>query len=131
MSRANEKRSLPVTLTDKEFKVRATEYAAAAKRAIKKQEEIKEVTKSMKVDLAELETDRDRLMNIVDTKRENRQVECSWSPDYDRQMWVLFRDDTQEEVATEPMSDKDLQMRLGFGKSYVDPKTGEVKKREN
>lgn len=128
--RENEKRSLPVNLSDKEFKVRAAELATAAKRMASKEVEIKEVQKMMKSDLAELERDHERLVRVVDEKRENRDVDCSWSADYDRRMWVLFRVDTQEEIATEAMSEKDLQTRFGFG-TRVDPETGEVLKEKN
>lgn len=116
-NRENETRSLPVTLTENEFKVRASELATAALRVKNKESEIKEIVKSMKSDLSELEKDHVRLINIVDEKREYRDVSCSWSPDFDRRMWVLFRDDIHEEVATEAMSERDLQTRFGFNDS--------------
>lgn len=114
MSRVNETRGLPVKLTDSEFKVRSSELATAAIAIAKKKDAIKDATADMKKQLKELETNHSKLVHVVDRGEEYRDVECSWSADYSRRMWILYRDDTGEEVATEAMSEKDIQTRLGF-----------------
>lgn len=125
--RQNVIKSLPVDLTDQELLVRGAELAAAADRVRLKEEEIKEVRASMRADLDELELAHSELVKVVRNKRENRDVECRWEPDYARKVWMLFRCDNDERVAVEAMSEHDLQTRI----IYEDPTTGEITNKNN
>lgn len=52
------------------------------------------------------------LAQAIDSRREVRDIACTWRPDYQRKQWDLQRDDTQAVIRSRSMSAIDLQTRL-------------------
>lgn len=134
MSRLNESRSLPVELTESEYKVRASELASATQKLDALKRYHSEEKKEMKAAEDKLATEIAILAETVADKEECRPVECLWTPHYNRGVWICSRSDTGEEVAVEPMTKAHRQQEFGYGnvsalrpsEGGIDPETGEV-----
>lgn len=133
MPNKKETRSLPVSLTEEEFKIRASMLASNIEEHKERIESIKEAKKEMAEELKEMERQIGTLSTVVDTKREYRSVQCTWIADYARCVWRLTRDDTGEEVDVESMTKGDMQEKIIYPLSdrdldeeEYDPETGEV-----
>lgn len=101
-------RELECDLSDAELRERG-ELMAADERAI---ERLKHRRKALNADIRGKLDNMTTLAIAIDTRKEVREVACTWRPDYERKQWELMRDDTQAVIQTRAMSALDLQTRL-------------------
>lgn len=111
MEGEKENRVLKVKLTDKEVLQKANELLEADAEVDRIDAERKEEMdryKEMKEDaLSKKRAARDAYKDGA----EDREVECTWRPNWTAKQWELVRDDTGEIVEEVTMSEEDLQTR--------------------
>lgn len=54
----------------------------------------------------------EKLVTIIDTKEEVREVECDWSFNWNSGVKTLYRSDTQEKLESKPITDAERQIQL-------------------
>lgn len=54
----------------------------------------------------------ERLVTVIDTKEETREVECDWRFDWPKGVKVLYRTDTMEEIERKEISEDERQIQL-------------------
>jgi hypothetical protein len=99
---------LECDLTDAEMQDRG-EQMAADERAV---ERLKLRRKALNADIRGKLDHMTVLAIAIDSRKEVREVACTWRPDYDRKQWDLVRDDTERVIRTRAMSKLDLQTKL-------------------
>lgn len=99
---------LECDLTDAELQDRG-EQMAADERAV---ERLKLRRKALNADIRGKLDHMTVLAIAIDSRKESREVQCTWRPDYDRKQWDLTRDDTERVIRTRAMSKLDLQTKL-------------------
>jgi hypothetical protein len=123
-----EMRSLPVTLTDEELKIRADQLASKVKEVNQLEAEKKVNASAFKEKIERVAGERDGLSTTVKERREDRPVECYWMENWKLYTMELVRSDTQERVDSRPMTHNERQGSLKFSnvEPKHDPATGEV-----
>lgn len=104
-------RRLPVELTDREIQLYGQEQAAelvAIEKLEDKRAEINEAIKPKKKRV-------DKLAHIIDSKEEERQVDCLWRHDWEREEKRLIRTDTREIVETRKIDPSENQTDMFDG----------------
>jgi hypothetical protein len=99
---------LECDLTDAEMQDRG-EQMAADERAV---ERLKLRRKALNSDIRGKLDHMTVLAIAIDSRKEVRDVPCTWRPDYARKQWDLVRDDTERVIRTRAMSKLDLQTKL-------------------
>lgn len=107
-------RLLPCHVTDAE-KLKYGELAAGNMADIdNEQEKIEAARASAKGKIGTLTANVGRLMNIIRTGVENREVGISFNADYHRAVMITIREDTGEELSTRPLTVAEMQKRFDF-----------------
>lgn len=104
----NESRKLICELTDAEVKERGEELAQELKGITELEVERARVNAKIKPKQQRVE----QLVAAIDTKREEREVECDWCFEWSKGVKVLVRSDTFEEVQTTQISEEERQIKL-------------------
>jgi hypothetical protein len=99
---------LECTLTDAEVQEHG-EAMASNEREI---DRLKTRRKSLNAQIRAKYDAMTELAQAIDSRREVRDITCTWRPDYTRKVWELQREDTKAIVRTRQMSSLDLQTRL-------------------
>ena len=105
-------RMLMCQLTDPQWKMKAEQLASLDTQIIDKEDEKKEETKRMADELKLMRTQQKKLAEQVDTRTERREVTCTWTDDFNRNVRVLRRDDTGDVVDEVALSFEDRQTDL-------------------
>lgn len=105
-------RSLPVELTDDEVRDRAKRLSQKLEERNDIEAELKDYSATQKERMKELDKDTRRLARVVHSGHENREVECFWAPDHERQVMVLWRLDLGTAVDSRPMTMSERQRNL-------------------
>ena len=112
----NNTQSLPVRLTEQELIAKGAELSAMIKALSYEEAEKKSVADAFKARITDLDTQIQRLAQIVRDKKEFRPVEVIEQPDYDAMMMRTVRLDTGEVVSSRPLEGSERQRPL-FGLS--------------
>jgi hypothetical protein len=105
-------RLLPVKLSQEALNVAGNECGNNIEAKEKLKLELSETSKRFKDDIAGLEAEITRLGHILSTKCEEREVECVQIVSGDRVL--IVRSDTEEEVGSRDLTDKERQYVLDF-----------------
>lgn len=106
------KRDLRCQLTEEEVNDRGQELARMHGRYGRMLSEHKAAKAKMRDDEKDLEMLISGKAYDVRSKTEERVVECEWQADYDRQLAVLVRTDTGEEIKTRELTEDDRQRSM-------------------
>lgn len=123
------KRSLYCDLTDEEFVDRATELADVDEEIAKLDGEKKRVTKEFTDKIGGRVSRKLELRRIVQTKEEEREIECKWFKDFPVQELRLVRLDTNEVIDSRTMTAAELQGELpldGHEGEHTDTDDGDL-----
>lgn len=105
---------LPVVLSERELAARAAELAREVRKGKEVEDEKKTTMADFKARTEAIDMKVRELSEIVDTKQEDRSVECIVDPDYAAGTMVTVRRDTGEVVQSRPMTQDERQIHL-FG----------------
>jgi len=114
MQRPDVERQLFVDLTPAEQRVKGAELAALCNQRDDLSDEAKAVAADFKMKIDALTRRAKVLATEVESKRELRPVRCRWSVDELHETWSLYRADTGEILATEPVTQADRQTELSL-----------------
>lgn len=101
-------RELECVLNDTEVRERGQTMAAAERDA----DRLKTRRKNLNAQIRGLLDRVSELATAIESRRETREVACTWTPDYQARTWTLTRDDTREALEQRAMTTADLQTRL-------------------
>jgi hypothetical protein len=101
-------RELECVLNDTEVRERGQTMATAERDA----DRLKVRRKNLNAQIRGLLDRVSELATAIESRRETREIACTWTPDYQRRTWTLTRDDTSEALEQRAMTAADLQTRL-------------------
>lgn len=97
-------RKLKVHLTDAEFEMRVKEAVATSQRKHEVESDKKSAMAEYKAQIADLDSQLGRLMNVLRDREEDRDVLCDEIPDRERKVTNIVRLDTGEIVETRSLA---------------------------
>jgi hypothetical protein len=113
-------RIVSVDLTEDEFKLRASEIAKAHNDLNSKELERKKTADRFKGEIKDLEFTIQRLAHAIETRTEQRPVECFEELDVERRQVHLIRKDTGKIVESRSMTYDEMQQQLFERDGYLD-----------
>lgn len=104
---------LPCELTPDELKQYSELMADSWSAKLRAEEQLKSVSTTIKSEIQVAEGKINKCAELVNSKREWRNVECSVEWDFKKKIKKIVRVDTGELVKTHPISDQEMQEDLG------------------
>ena len=105
-------RSLPVKSNDAEFALDSKMLARTLREIDALEEEKKASNTRFKTEIDAKYAEVTKLRTVVETRMEDRLVECREEPDFGRSVVLIIRMDTGETVDTRPIEQADRQTEL-------------------
>lgn len=106
-------RTLAVKLTREELEDRARDLAKHTRDKAEAELQKKDVVAQITATIKSCEAILDKLAQAINTGVEYREVKCTWDYDYELGKKTLTRNDTEEIVAVEVISENERQLKLG------------------
>lgn len=107
-----EVRMLPVKLTADEQRERGVSLATKLGEKLDLELSLKDHAEDEKTKIKAADKEAQRLLTIVRSGEEPREVECRWTADYETSQMICFRMDTGEQIDSRPMTLKERTRNL-------------------
>lgn len=105
-------RNLECGLTDADVREKTAQVVAKIREHSELEDAKKSTASAYKSQIDDLKASIKHMSGVIERKREMRSIECRWMRDEGRKLMVLVRRDTDETIATRPMTDSELQTEL-------------------